>query len=240
MNTKFSKSCAPSAGKAGSRLRTCKAEVCREWVNVKRVARSFAELAGVEISNKGIDEMKLLETLGRVSNRAPDLAAMKVVIQLSTVILASSGALLAQTNTENSPNIQFNLVVPGARSLAIGGAFLARADDATAAYTNPAGLTALSRPEISIEGRSWGFNHIFTDSGRVDGSEPTGIGTDTISGLRTGEAENDVLGFSFFSYVYPASRRWRFAFYRHELANFEARFGTQGNFLHSRFAAIGQ
>lgn len=44
---------------------------------------------------------------------------------------------------------------PGARSLGLGGAFVAVADDATAAWANPSGLVQLLRPEISLEGRSW-------------------------------------------------------------------------------------
>jgi len=40
----------------------------------------------------------------------------------------------------------------GARALGMGGAFLARADDATAASWNPAGLSYLRRPEFSIVG----------------------------------------------------------------------------------------
>ncbi len=47
------------------------------------------------------------------------------------------------------------IVSPGARSLGLGGAFVAVADDATAAWSNPSGLMQLARPEISIEGRSW-------------------------------------------------------------------------------------
>jgi len=42
---------------------------------------------------------------------------------------------------------------PGARALGIGGAFIGVADDATAAEANPAGLTILSRPEVSIHVR---------------------------------------------------------------------------------------
>lgn len=42
----------------------------------------------------------------------------------------------------------------GARAFGMGGAFLARADDATAASWNPAGLSYLRRPEFSIVG-SW-------------------------------------------------------------------------------------
>jgi hypothetical protein len=43
----------------------------------------------------------------------------------------------------------------GARAFGMGGAFLARADDATAASWNPAGLSYLRQPEFSIVG-SWG------------------------------------------------------------------------------------
>ena len=48
---------------------------------------------------------------------------------------------------------QSNIVLGvGARALGMGGAFLARADDATAASWNPAGLSYLRRPEVSIVG----------------------------------------------------------------------------------------
>jgi long-subunit fatty acid transport protein len=46
----------------------------------------------------------------------------------------------------------------GARGLGMGGAFLARADDATAASWNPAGLSYLLLPEISIVGAHNGFD----------------------------------------------------------------------------------
>ena len=45
-----------------------------------------------------------------------------------------------------------NPVGSGARALGMGGAFIAVADDATAASWNPAGLAQLERPEISIVG----------------------------------------------------------------------------------------
>ena len=48
---------------------------------------------------------------------------------------------------------QSNIVLGvGARALGMGGAFLARPDDATAATWNPAGLSYLRRPEVSIVG----------------------------------------------------------------------------------------
>lgn len=52
----------------------------------------------------------------------------------------------AQVNVNSSPNI----VGSGARALGMGGAFIAIADDATAASWNPGGLTQLEAPEISI------------------------------------------------------------------------------------------
>jgi hypothetical protein len=46
----------------------------------------------------------------------------------------------------------------GARAYGMGGAFLARADDATAASWNPAGLSYLRRPELSIVGARNSFS----------------------------------------------------------------------------------
>ena len=164
---------------------------------------------------------------------------IEMMVVATYFVLSSTNAAFAQTNLETNAGVQFNFSAPGAGSLALGGAFLALADDATAAYTNPAGLTNIVEPEFHFELRSSTFTHIFTDRGRLDGIEPTNCeGTtillddciDTVRGLRDGEAEDSVLGASFFSYVYPR-RNWSLAFYRHELANFEANFTTQGAFL---------
>jgi long-subunit fatty acid transport protein len=46
----------------------------------------------------------------------------------------------------------------GARAFGMGGAFLARADDATAASWNPAGLSYLRRPELSLVGARNAFD----------------------------------------------------------------------------------
>ena len=55
-------------------------------------------------------------------------------------------------------NVPFDLLPPGARSLGLAGAFTAVADDATAAEANPAGLSILTRPEISVHGRHTSFD----------------------------------------------------------------------------------
>ena len=116
--------------------------------------------------------------------------------------------------------LEFGFSNPGARSLSLGGAFVALADDATAAYANPAGLTQLARPEISLEGRSWSYSTPFVVGGRASGT-PTGVGIDTTPNLRWDESTADFTGLSFFSFVYPLER-WSLALYRHQLAKFSS------------------
>lgn len=79
------------------------------------------------------------------SRIASRLSSLIIVLWLPAAADAQEDAAFA--------SFQFNRSLPGARSLAMGGAFVALADDATTAYSNPAGLTILERPEISLEDR---------------------------------------------------------------------------------------
>jgi hypothetical protein len=124
--------------------------------------------------------------------------------------------------------LQFSFSDPGARSMGFGGAFVALADDATAAFANPAGLVQLARPEVSIEARRWSYSTPYTRSGRAEGL-PSGTGIDNTVGLRNGRSEEVVNGLSFLALVYP-KERWSVAFFRHELASFEFSGATQGLF----------
>ena len=126
-------------------------------------------------------------------------------------------------------SFQFSFSNPGARSLGFGGAFVGLADDATAAFANPAGLLQLVEPEVSIEGRAWSYSTPYTATGRVSG-QPTGIGLDTHTGIQLERSEADLSGLSFLSFVYP-KEKWSLAFYRHQLANFESSSETQGIFF---------
>ncbi len=135
------------------------------------------------------------------------------------LVLAILWALPAAAQ-EGPTILQFSFSNPGARSLGFGGAFVALADDATAAFANPAGLIQLARPELSLEGRQWSYSTPYTAGGRVSGP-PSGIGLDTTAGLRFDTSEHDVSGLSFLSFVYPTDSG-AFAFYRHQLASFEA------------------
>lgn len=148
------------------------------------------------------------------------------------MLLLGGAGVSAQTNVEINAGIQFNFSTPGARSLGLGGAFIGLADDATAAFTNPAGLTVLTKPEVSAEVRRWSYTSEFVDRGHTFGNPAPPQGVDTISGLRFGTAENDVTGLSFASFVYPRSR-WAVAVYRHELAKFETSIESQGAFFGS-------
>lgn len=80
---------------------------------------------------------------------------------------------------------EFSFSNPGARSMGLGGAFVALADDATAAFANPAGLVHIAGPEISVELRSWHYSTPYTVGSRLSG-EPSGFGLDTTIGLRFG------------------------------------------------------
>jgi len=83
-----------------------------------------------------------------------------------------------------------NPVGSGARALGMGGAFIAVADDATAASWNPAGLAQLERPEVSIVG-DYQYRH-------EDFSSSTQPEIDTSS-------SNDNTRLNFLSATYPFS-----------------------------------
>jgi len=112
--------------------------------------------------------------------------------------------------------LQFNFSNPGARSLALGGAFTGLADDATAAYANPAGLTILRTQEFGLEVRHSSFDTPYASGGRVVNNpfDSSGVGTDSLS--------QSVTQPSFASWVYPTERA-TFALYYHRAADFEGR-----------------
>jgi hypothetical protein len=89
---------------------------------------------------------------------------------LVALVLAGAGTASAQTTPLDQDRIDLtgrqNLTLgSGARAYGMGGAFLARADDATAASWNPAGLSYLRLPEISLVG---GYNSFRTERGVIE------------------------------------------------------------------------
>jgi len=151
---------------------------------------------------------------------------MKWLIALA---LLMATPILAQSSAEVNAGIQFNFLNPGASHLGMGGAFIGGADDATAAYANPAGVINILRPEVSLEGRLWTYGPSNPESGRGSGA-PTRIDTDTISHIREATTRRNVPAVSFASAVYP-SERWAVAVYYHQLANYAASPQQRGIFF---------
>ncbi len=142
-----------------------------------------------------------------------------LVLAIGAVLLGSASSAFAITDEEGNASIQFNFSPPGARSLGMGGAFLALADDATAAFTNPAGLVQLASPEISLEVRQTNYDTQFAEAGTF-ATNPFNT-----NGLRYGSSRTDVRNISFLSWVIPMEN-WSLAVYRHDFLNFETNFDS--------------
>ena len=144
-----------------------------------------------------------------------------------TLCLAVSAALLAFatpaeaiTNDENNSTLPFNFSNPGARSLAMGGAFLGAADDATAAYTNPAGLTRLGlEQQVSLELRRNEYDVRYASGGSFTTNPFSAAG---VRYARAGETVDEV---AFVGWVLPRDR-WALALYRHQLLDYQNAYRT--------------
>ncbi len=120
--------------------------------------------------------------------------AFSVVFPAAIALLAIAPAAAAQdfpapeAPSVGPPPVQYNFAPPGARSLAMGASFIGLADDATAAESNPAGLTILTRPEFSAHLRYTEFDNTVPNTVSQQGFETftTRVGSP-----------------SFFSVVYP-------------------------------------
>ena len=82
----------------------------------------------------------------------PARAAAPRAVLLLALVLALPAAARAQEDPIDITGQQNLTLGSGARAYGMGGAFLARADDATAASWNPAGLSYLRAPELSFVG----------------------------------------------------------------------------------------
>lgn len=136
---------------------------------------------------------------------------------IGTSLVGVAAPALAITDEEGNASIQFAFVPPGARSLGMGGAFVGRADDATAAYTNPAGLTQLAQFEIGVEGRRVGYESPFVSGGTFR-ANPLDL-----SGIEYSSADDSANSLAYMSVVWPHDR-WSIAFYRHELVKYATSF----------------
>ncbi len=91
-------------------------------------------------------------------------------------VLVTALSLPARAQFESSAlaKIQVNVANPGGKSLAMGGAFVALADDATAAFANPAGLAQLNAWQAGASVKGFRFSPNFDT--RVFAARPQGSG----------------------------------------------------------------
>ncbi|MGE3472205.1 MAG: OmpP1/FadL family transporter [Vicinamibacterales bacterium] len=136
----------------------------------------------------------------------------------------------AAAQTSLQVPLQFDFLNPGAKSLAMGGAFTGVADDATATLANPAGLAQLNLREVSVEGRFTSTSTPFLAGGRLSGT-PFNEGIDTVGGPVFGTSRDRRAGPTFISVVLPfRGNRWVVAGYRHELVRVDQEFFSTGVF----------
>src|SRR4051812_43384337 len=149
-------------------------------------------------------------------------------LALTSVMVATPAAAFAQTSLQIP--LQFDFLNPGAKSLALAGSFVGLADDATATFANPAGLTQLAVSEFSVELRGSQTSTQFLEAGRLSGV-PSNEKTDTIAGAVFGTSTGSHVGPGFLAgvYAYP-SHRWVVAGYRHELVRVDQSFLSNGVF----------
>jgi long-chain fatty acid transport protein len=156
----------------------------------------------------------------------------KILVSIFAAALMQSvvpAAVKAQLRAgQTVASFELNLSNPGARSLGMGGAFAGIADDATAAYSNPAALVSLTRPEISYEARM-SLPHaqlLFWETPKTGSVEQsTGV---RFEAERTPQEVAWLGGASFVSATYGGNR-WATSIYHHQLADSRARATFQGH-----------
>jgi long-chain fatty acid transport protein len=156
-----------------------------------------------------------------------------LVCLAAILTLALVSDVFAITDEEIFRAFSLNLSTPGARARAMGGAFIGRADDATAAETNPAGLSLLVRPEVSLE---YGFRNTRTVSNSVvnipvsnfditpspvQNPDPNGELDPTIAEFHATDTLDEINQLGFASVVYPV-HGVTFAISRHQLIKTQA------------------
>ncbi len=143
---------------------------------------------------------------------------------LSACCALVASALAAQTlvpgpipNPQRTSPARFSLSPAGARALGLGGAFVAVADDATAADSNPAGLTQLEERQVIVSGRT------------------ASLDTEFAGGLARGRVTNEqsISGPAFVGYVHPLGKVTLAGYFQRD-AEFESgvRFEEEVLFLH--------
>jgi long-chain fatty acid transport protein len=147
----------------------------------------------------------------------------RYVLLTVVVVLATAMAVpaAAQTNTANFEQFQFNLATPGARAVGMGSAFIGVADDATAAVTNPAGLLALTKPQLYFE-----FVLGTTPASRLTRA-------DSFFSLVTNQSAGGADFPGFVSVALPVGGRVAVSFARHQFLAYKESFAYEARLSHN-------
>ncbi len=140
---------------------------------------------------------------------------------LPVLFLATS---LCNVSPGQAQEIEFasspNPVGSGARALGMGGAFIAVADDATAASWNPAGLIQLELPEVSIVGAGYSRSedNTFIGHPEADGSQSASdIALNYLSAAYPFNAfDRNMIITLTYQHLYDFNRSWQFDFLYNE------------------------
>jgi long-chain fatty acid transport protein len=144
------------------------------------------------------------ETDGEIETDRPrgTIHVVRQRVIIATLLIGAAVAAQPGWSQGNTRITDSAFTNPGARSIGLGGAFAAIADDATAAFANPAGLVQILRPELSAEIRASASTNVTAAPYEFSGG---------------------VSGLGFFSFVYP-SRKWAVALYTHQLGSADLTF----------------
>ena len=142
---------------------------------------------------------------------------LKWGLLLAPWMILGSGTILAQDGPPSQnpdgtiSGLPLDLGPPGARALGLGGAFTAVADDSTAALANPAGLTNLTAPEVSLYVRYTDSDVLFLDPDAYNSAVNAFAGT---TEKTFSDSSTDV---SFASFVVPMDNVVFSGFYSNQL-----------------------
>lgn len=79
----------------------------------------------------------------------------KIILCVSTLLFISNGIYSQDVTKVGTSSAAFLGIDIGARAVAMGGSFVAMADDITAIYWNPAGLARLQKGELAVIHTEW-------------------------------------------------------------------------------------
>ena len=140
-----------------------------------------------------------------------------IAVWAIAALFTASSLASAQTNERVFEDFDFHFVTPGARAAGMGKTFIGLADDATAAASNPAGLSNLLHQEFSVE--------FIAAQNRHTRFVPSAPG-------QSQTFESTVFTPSFLSYVVPLARGG-VSFFRHAVQDYREDFIFQGRFIES-------